>query len=120
MNTFHTRSFDKTWMLDQIGGDLDLLHEVAQVFLDDGPRLKDGLAQALQAADSKALHAAAHAAKSAVGNFGAKDAVSAAHALEVACKSEDKSGYPALCQTLLEAIDMLSGELRAELAAAQG
>lgn len=108
-------SFDKTWMLEQIGGDLDLLHEVARVFLDDSARLKHDLAQALQTANGKALHAAAHATKSAVGNFGARSAVDAANALEKACKIEDQARYAVLYETLLTEVEHLVEALRAEL-----
>lgn len=108
-------SFDKVWMLAQIGGDEDLLHEVAQVFLLDYPRLKEILSKALSSHDSQALHAAAHATKSAVGNFGATAAVEAAKALEAACKEEVRAYYAERYQTLLEQVDRLAAELKAEL-----
>lgn len=108
--------FDKAWMLQQIGGDEELLIEVARVFLDDSTRLKEQLSRALQDMDSVALHAAAHSMKSAVGNFGAKDAVAAAQALEQACKADRKAEYQGMAQTLQEAVDRLVLALREELA----
>ena len=110
-----TPSFDKSWMLAQIGEDEDLLHEVAQVFILDYPRLKEMLSQALSSHDSQALHAAAHATKSAVGNFGATAAVEAAKALEAACKEEAGECYAKCYQALLEQVDHLAAELKAEL-----
>jgi len=115
MNTCASPSFDKNWMLAQIGGDLELLHEVAKVFLDDSPRLVEGLNAALRADNSTALHAAAHATKSAVGNFGALAAVHAAQTLERACKSEDHVHYAPLCEQLIAEVEHLLGELRVEL-----
>lgn len=111
-------SFDKTWMLAQIGGDLDLLHEVAKIFLQDSNRLKRELAQAFKDGNSKALHAAAHATKSAVGNFGAHQAVDAATRLEKACKDGDQLNFEDLQASLVAEVDKLVEELQAELSAA--
>lgn len=112
------QSFDKTWMLAQIGGDLDLLHEVAKIFLEDSNRLKNELRKALAADDSKALHAAAHATKSAVGNFGAHRAVDAATRLEKACKDGDQHNFAEMQTALIAEVDRLVDELQAELSAA--
>ena len=111
-------SFDKSWMLAQIGGDLDLLHEVAKIFLQDSARLKGELAQAFRDGNSKALHAAAHATKSAVGNFGAHQAVDAATRLEKACKDGDQLNFADLHALLVAEVDKLVEELQAELSAA--
>ncbi|MBK9394462.1 MAG: Hpt domain-containing protein [Uliginosibacterium sp.] len=111
-------SFDKIWMLEQIGGDLDLLHEVAKIFLQDSTRLKNELTQALAAGNSKALHAAAHATKSAVGNFGALQAVDVATKLEKACKDGDQSSFARLQAMLVTEVDRLVDALQAELAEA--
>ncbi|WP_018605698.1 Hpt domain-containing protein [Uliginosibacterium gangwonense] len=107
--------FDKAWMLNQIGGDLGLLHEVAKVFLDDYPRLQEQINLALQAQDSTALYSAAHAMKSAVGNFGAKAAVNTAQSLERACKDGDAAAYPALAAALLQGVETLAQALVLEL-----
>lgn len=115
MNMDPSSGFDKAWMLKQIGGDLELLHEVARVFLDDSPRLQEQLKLALQAQDGTALYSAAHAMKSAVGNFGAKATVSAAQALERASKSGDVAAYPELAANLLQGVEKLEQALVQEL-----
>lgn len=114
MNEPHP-AFDKNWMLAQIGGDEGLLREVAAVFLDDWPRLREELAQALSRQDSSALRLAAHATKSAVGNFGAKDALEAAKALETACREGAEALYAKHHAALLSEAERLAAELRTEL-----
>ena len=108
-------AFDKNWMLAQIGGDEALLREVASVFLDDWPRLREELSQALSRLDSWALRLAAHATKSAVGNFGAEAAVEAAISLETACREEAQDLYAKHHAALLSEAERLAAELRAEL-----
>jgi len=117
MNMDTSSGFDKAWMLNQIGGDLDLLHEVARVFLDDSPRLQEQIKRALQTQDSTALYAAAHAMKSAVGNFGAKATVGAAQALERAAKNGEVAAYPELGTSLLQGVERLIQALVQELEA---
>lgn len=107
--------FDKAWMLNQIGGDLELLHEVARVFLDDSRRLQEQINLAVQSQDSNALYSAAHAMKSAVGNFGAKATVSAAQALERASKNGEVAAYPELAAALLQGVERLAQALVQEL-----
>lgn len=106
--------FDRKGVLAQIGGDENLLREIAKVFLIDGPNLRQRLGQALTDNDLSALHATAHCAKSAVGNFGADAAVRAAMALEDATKTGEHTQLvaltDALCATLIEVEDALRPE----------
>lgn len=108
--------FDRAWMLAQIGDDEALMHEIAEVFLCDGPEIRQRLASALLTQDPVALHAAAHCAKSAVGNFGAQAAVHAAAALEHAAKENDVMQFAPLGKTLLSCLIDVESALQQELA----
>jgi signal transduction histidine kinase/DNA-binding response OmpR family regulator/HPt (histidine-containing phosphotransfer) domain-containing protein len=73
---------DKAGLLDRVDGDLDVLHELVQLFLEDSPRLVAEIQTALAAQDAERLKRAAHALKGSAGNFGAKATVAAALRLE--------------------------------------
>jgi CheY-like chemotaxis protein len=98
-------SFDRAWMLEQIGGDEGLMHEVIGIFLNDVDDSHKRLIDAIEAMDAKAVREAAHAIKGAVGNFGAKDVVAAAFALE-------KAGEQGRTGVFAELGDKLSGPLQ--------
>lgn len=73
---------DRAAALARVGGDLELLKEIAALFLDEYPRALDEIHKALASGDSRALEHAAHGLKGSVANFGARAAVDAAFELE--------------------------------------
>lgn len=101
-------------ILEQIGGDRDLLREVIGVFLLDSPDIRSRLQAALGTTPA-ALREVAHCAKSAVGNFCAAKAVAAAVALEEACKNGQTSGLDNLTASLTAALIEVEDALRAGL-----
>jgi HPt (histidine-containing phosphotransfer) domain-containing protein len=74
---------DKASALERAGGDLELLQEVARLFLDEYPKMLAEIRQAIHAGDARTLERAAHNLKGSVGNFGARAAHDAAYRLEV-------------------------------------
>lgn len=48
---------------ERMGGDLEILHEVMRIFLEESPRMLAAIAQAVAARDAKALELAAHCLK---------------------------------------------------------
>jgi two-component system sensor histidine kinase/response regulator len=74
--------FDLASAIEKTDGDLELLRELAQVFLEEGPRLLGAVGAALAAGDGEQIWSAAHAVKGSVSNFGATAAVDAAARLE--------------------------------------
>lgn len=108
--------FDRQWVLEQIGGDAELLHDIIKVFLIDCPDIRQQLGAALRAGELNALHAAAHCAKSAVGNFGALTAVNAAIQLEEAAKKGETGQIDFLTHSLCQALIEVENTLRMELA----
>jgi HPt (histidine-containing phosphotransfer) domain-containing protein len=89
--------FDKAAALDRVDGDVELLAELAGLFLEDCPSLLQQIQEAVAASDSKKLAQAAHTLKGSVGNFCAKPATEAALRLEMMGRSGDLAlAVPAL------------------------
>ncbi|MBM3321515.1 MAG: response regulator [Candidatus Eisenbacteria bacterium] len=79
-------SFDLSEALDFLEGDVDLLKQMAEIFLEEAPRLLSGVESALARQDRKSLERAAHAIKGTVGSFAAKRAYEAARRVEDAAR----------------------------------
>ena len=69
-------------VLEQLGGDLELLADIVRLFLEEGPRLVDDVAHAVLDRDANKLERSAHSLKSCVGQLGAQRAFALASALE--------------------------------------
>jgi CheY-like chemotaxis protein len=74
---------DTASALARAGGNVELLKEMAAVFLREVPVLMTDLHKAVAAADARATECAAHKLKGCVGNFTARPAFEAASKLEV-------------------------------------
>ncbi|HJV03319.1 MAG TPA: ATP-binding protein [Burkholderiaceae bacterium] len=72
--------------LQRLDGDADLLHELAVLFLDDGPQLWRELTAALAAHDMERSARAVHSLKGVLVNFGAARALSAAEQLSASLR----------------------------------
>ncbi|MCX6595208.1 MAG: Hpt domain-containing protein [Acidobacteria bacterium] len=69
--------------MERVGGDEELLQQVARLFLDDCPRALGEIRAAIDRGDAKLLEREAHSLKGSVANFGAEPVVNAALDLEV-------------------------------------
>lgn len=69
--------------LVRVGGDEELLQEMAQLFLEEYASQIDAVRQAVQDRDAKAIERSAHSLKGSVGNFAALAAHQAALELEI-------------------------------------
>src|SRR5579863_8674618 len=77
--------------LSRVGGDEQLLREIAVLFMEECPGAIAEIKQAVADADAAKLENAAHALKGSVANFGARDAVQAAFRLEQMGRANDMS-----------------------------
>jgi two-component system sensor histidine kinase/response regulator len=102
---------DREVALARVGGDTELLKEIAELFLDDYPKLLDELRAGAARADAKAIERAAHGLKGSVSNFGARIAVEAALALENMGRQQQLSGVQAGLLALEQALAALRPEL---------
>ena len=78
--------------LERLGGDEELLQEVAQLFLGEYPSLMSEIHQAVVIGNAYKLERAAHSLKGSIANFGADSAVQAALALEKLGRSGNLTG----------------------------
>jgi HPt (histidine-containing phosphotransfer) domain-containing protein len=96
----------------RVGGDAELLKELAQLFLEECPRLMTELRQAHQQGDAKQVERTAHGLKGSVANFGAKAAVDAAWQIE----QLGKGGKLEAVEEIMRSLDLALFSLNAELA----
>src|SRR5688572_27810512 len=75
-------NLDRAIALENVGGDFELLQEVARLFLDDYPTAMANIRAAVEARDAKAVERTAHYLKGALANFGAEATIRAAEHLE--------------------------------------
>jgi HPt (histidine-containing phosphotransfer) domain-containing protein len=75
-------ALDRDLALSRVGGDKELLREIAVLFIEECPRAFAEIQEAIVCQDAAKLENAAHALKGSVANFGARDAVEAAFRLE--------------------------------------
>jgi PAS domain S-box-containing protein len=73
---------DWSGALEKVGGDHELLQELVRVFLEEWPKWKTALGQALAAGDSAQVRRLAHTVKGALGQFEAHEAAEMAQRLE--------------------------------------
>lgn len=74
---------DRAIALSRVGGDAELLQEMAQLFLEEYPSQMDAIRSAVELRDPRAIERSAHSLKGSVGNFGAEAALNAAFSLEM-------------------------------------
>lgn len=103
--------FDKNIALSRVGGDAELLKEIAVLFLDDYPKSLLELREAIQSRDAKGVERTAHGLKGSVSNFGARPAVDAALQLETMGRSEQLVEVEQVFHTLELALAALRPEL---------
>ena len=102
---------DLEMALARVGGDLELLKEIAQLFLDEYPGALDDIHKALAAGDATKLERAAHGLKGSVANFGARAAVEPAFELEQLGKAGKLNQAPPALTALERALASLHAEL---------
>lgn len=104
--------FDRELALSRVGGDTELLKEIADIFLTDYPQALTELRNAIETSNAPLLERAAHGLKGSVANFGASAAVDAALRLEKMGFTRNLSGAAHEIAVLDEALNNLHGELK--------
>jgi HPt (histidine-containing phosphotransfer) domain-containing protein len=75
-------AWSRAEVLDRLGGDEELMHELCQIFLKESPKLMEKLRQGMADGDAEALQRAAHSLKGEVSYLSAAGAARAARRLE--------------------------------------
>jgi len=107
------RQLDESLALSRVGGDVELLKEVVELFLDDYPSTFEKIKNAVAASDASALEHHAHSLKGSVATFGAGRAFEAAFALERQGREGDLRGAQEGLIQLEQALVALRPELEA-------
>ncbi len=108
---FQTGAFDPDVALAGVRGKMDLLIEIASLFLRQCPVLLDGIRESIGSADCERLRRSAHTLKGSVGNFGAEEAFQAALKMEEFGIGKDLDGAEALFEEMEKKVLALSAAL---------
>lgn len=102
---------DRAMALSRVGGDSELLQEMAQLFLEECPSQMEAVRDAVHTRDPKAIERSAHSLKGSVGNFGAAAAHQAALELEMKGRLSDLQGVEQALRQLESAVTELQPEM---------
>jgi HPt (histidine-containing phosphotransfer) domain-containing protein len=102
---------DREVALSRVGGDLELLKEIAVLFLENYEAWLGELREAAARGDAKLVESTAHGLKGSVANFGAQSVVEAALRLESLGRSRDLSEVSRSLAALESALAALRPEL---------
>jgi CheY-like chemotaxis protein len=105
------QQLDESLALSRVGGDIELLKEVVELFLDDYPSTFEKIRAAVASRDATSLEHHAHSLKGSVSTFGANRAFEAAFTLEKQGRSGDLSDAPEGLLQLEQALEALRPEL---------
>lgn len=105
-------AIDRDLALARVGGDADLLKEIALLFLDDYPRALADLRAAVARGDARNVERAAHGLKGAVSHFGATAAVEAAYTIEQLGRAQRLAEVNPVVEELEKALGALRPELQ--------
>lgn len=104
---------DRELALSRVGGDADLLKEIADLFLVEYPKILTDLRAAAAAGDARRVERTAHALKGSVSNFGATLVVEAARSLEAMGRAAQLTETAPAMAALESALEVLRVELEA-------
>jgi HPt (histidine-containing phosphotransfer) domain-containing protein len=107
-------AYDRQRIVENLGGDEELLAEIARMFFIEAETSVPAIRAAIDNADAKALHNVAHSLKGAVSNFAADRATAAAAALEQCGKLANLAPAERLFVELSAAVSDLVAALRAD------
>jgi two-component system sensor histidine kinase/response regulator len=107
---------DRTALLDRVGGDVNMLKQVVDLFLGECPKTLRNIQSAFDNQDAAGLTKAARHLKSMVGSLSARDAFAAASDLE----SFSREGDLTRADEIIPALEAKTERVRVALAALRG
>jgi HPt (histidine-containing phosphotransfer) domain-containing protein len=108
------KSFNLETVLHRLGGNKELLLEVASIFLKDYLRMMSKIETAIELGDPTSIYNATHSLKGSISNFGAEQAVEKAQAiLNTAKQTKNLKLIPTLYADLTQEIHKLVPALAA-------
>lgn len=103
---------NKNELLDRVFGDVDLLVEIVDMFLELSPNMLSAIDHSIKARDAKGLSETAHAFKGSVGNFAQGSAFGAALELEKMGKSGELDKSAEAFEKLKQEVAVLEKALK--------
>jgi two-component system, sensor histidine kinase and response regulator len=103
-------------MIDRVDGDIDIIKEIASIYVDEVGALMEQIQSAIQARDAFLLQRNAHSLKGVVSNFAAEPARLAAFQLEQMGQENDFSSVDEALEKLvyeIQRLDKVMGEINA-------
>lgn len=113
MSSHEAEVFNLAEALERVEGDLDLLKEMVDLFLEECPRMLTKIEDAMAANNAQALQNASHTLKGAVSNFAASAATAASFALEKMGREQNLTDSAATLSMLKRELELLSFALEA-------
>ena len=113
MSNHEPEAFNLTEALERVEGDMDLLKEMVDLFLEESPRMIIEIEHALTTNNAQALQNAAHTLKGAVSNFSAYRATEASFTLEKMGRQKNLTGTASALSTLKQELMLLGSALEA-------
>jgi len=111
MSENEAQAFNLTEALERVEGDMELLCEMIDIFLEEYPQMLADIEQAVAISDPQALQHSAHTLKGSVSNFAAPGATTASFALEKMGKQQELSQAAAALSTLKHELERLGPSL---------
>jgi two-component system sensor histidine kinase/response regulator len=112
--------FDKSGLLDRLGGDEVFLREILGMFLDDAPNQIERMQKQLKEGDLSGLELQAHSLKGAAMNIGGNGLQKAAFELEVAARNRELARARGLMAEILKEFKRLKIALGSSIAPKSG
>ena len=106
-------NLNRALALERVGGDEELLREIAVLFLDDYPSLITTIERAVANNDAHNLERAAHTLKGSIANFGSDAAYQASLDLEQIGRSKDLTSMHEAHARLVDVMTQVCPELEA-------
>jgi HPt (histidine-containing phosphotransfer) domain-containing protein len=104
--------FDRAAVLANLDGDIELLREIAGIYLESYGNEIARISAAIAAADASAVYTLTHTLKGSAGNFGATELIAAARAIEQQSRQGRLDAVAADFEQLRELLEQLAAELR--------
>ena len=108
-------ALDRAYALQRVGGDEELLKEIAAIFLEDYPNSLAEIRIAIANSDARRLETSAHTLKGSAANFGARAAVDSALRLEQMGRARLLERSADALRDLEDGLEQLHADLQALL-----
>ena len=107
-----TIAFDEAALLKRLGNNRQLLADLVEIFLEEGPRNLDDIADGIARNDPPAVRMASHTLKGSLNYFGMASAIAFAESIEKQARAGCLDEVPDTFSQLEEVVRPLLAELR--------